>query len=122
MTTSDPREALDRIKARAAEATPGPWGHYTPRGQERDPIFGATPGDEVALVKRAPDWRFISHARTDIDRLTEALEAVLALHVERWTPNPIPGGHICDACREPVESEPCATVRAITNALTEEDK
>lgn len=74
---SDLQDALDQIKARAEKATEGTWGYYTPQGQGKDPIFGATPGDEVALVKRPADWRFIAHARADVPRLVAAIEAVL---------------------------------------------
>lgn len=77
---TDLQAALGLIKARAKKATEGPWGYYTPQGQGKDPIFGATPGDEVALVKRPADWRFIAHARTDVPRLVAAIEAVLKMH------------------------------------------
>lgn len=135
MTTSDPQQILDRIKARAAEATPGPW---EARENTVAAITGTgdcggcsgilSPAHEPSCYwsqiaeAGAEDAEFIAHARTDVDRLTEALEAVLALHVERWAPNPIPGGFICDACREPVESEPCTTVRAIEAKLNQEDQ
>lgn len=56
-TTADLRTMLD-------QATPGPWGHYTPRDDRAhyDPIFGATPGDEIALVKTPADWRLMALA------------------------------------------------------------
>lgn len=96
MTTSDPREALDRIKAR--EEARG----YAVAHEDREAVRLTT-----------------IESQKDVGPLAEALEAVLALHSARWAPFPFPGGFICDACREPVESEPCATVRAIEAKLNE---
>lgn len=119
---TDLQDALDRIKDRAEKATEGPWGYYTPRGQGQDPIFGATPGDEVALVKRPTDWHFITAARTDVPRLVEAIEAVLELlkEPEEW--------HIYDT-RDMGEAYDADTVKdfigdvreALADKLTGED-
>lgn len=59
--------------------TPGPWGYYAPRGRDGhyDPIFGATPGDEIALVKRPADWKIMSmapEAVAEVVRLRRELE------------------------------------------------
>ena len=59
--------------------TPGPWGYYTPRGRDGhyDPIFGATPGDEIALVKPPADWKvmaMVPEAVAEVVRLRRELE------------------------------------------------
>lgn len=85
---TDPREALARIKARAEEATSGPWTH----GQATYGIAGNGPdhveisnftSEGVAALELHPDVaadaEFITHARTDVPRLAEALESVLDL-------------------------------------------
>ena len=54
--------------------------------------------------------------RAERDALAEAVERVRALHVEEHVyigPSDPIGGFICRACGEPVESEPCPTVRAL---------
>lgn len=67
----------DQAKTLLDGATPGPWGHYRPRGgyDHPDPVFGRTPGDEVALVHRTGDYALISAApdlaRTVIDQAEE---------------------------------------------------
>lgn len=73
-------EFLAESKRIAEAATPGPWGHYSPRNSpwpHPDPVFGSTPGDEVAWTRRNEDWRFIAHARQALPRMREALEAVI---------------------------------------------
>lgn len=96
---TDPREALDRIKARTDKATPGPWEARMRSG------VAVVPGIIAATHVRLPvkdrgtngyegetrheltplfvgedeDAEFIAHSRSDIDRLTEALEAVLEM-------------------------------------------
>lgn len=89
---TDAREALDRIKARAEAATPGPWEAH---GSTVAGITGTgdcggcsgilSPAHEPSCYwsqiaeAGAEDTEFIAHARTDVDRLTEALEAVLSV-------------------------------------------
>ena len=54
--------------------------------------------------------------RAERDALAEAVERVRALHVEEHVyigPSDPIGGFICRACGEPVESEPCPTIRAL---------
>ena len=103
-------------------ATPGPWGHYTPRNSpwpNPDPIFGATPGDEVAwtwadVVETDRTVRVWSaHARTVLPRMREALEAVLDLH------RPHLDGTPHSWCTNCAESFPCSTSSAIESALAE---
>ena len=54
--------------------------------------------------------------RAERDALAEAVERVRALHVEEHVyigPSDPIGGFICRACGEPVESEPCPTIRVL---------
>jgi len=44
------------------------------------------------------------------------LARVRALHVPEWVVVDYVGGSVCRECREPVESEPCATIRALDGA------
>lgn len=110
------RELIVAAKARADAATDRPWGHYMPRGGGSDPVFGAIPGDEVAVVKRPNDWRLIAASRSDVPAMAEALLAVLDLH--RGVPM-VPGlesSLVCDGCENPGRFVywPCPTVRAVT--------
>lgn len=73
----------------------------------------------VAAWLTEDDAERIALALTDLPRALAALTAVLALHVPEWVVIDYVGGSVCAECREPVESEPCRTVRAITAALTE---
>ena len=71
-------------------ATPGPWGYYNPRGKDGhyDPIFGATPGDEIALVKRPADWKIMAlapEAVAEVVRLRRELEELRDHYVKRTT-------------------------------------
>lgn len=133
MTTSDPQQILDRIKARAAEATPGPWEAVSLPDAPGEPAHSEVEvGDHAIILPwlngSGLDAVFIAHARTDVDRLTEALESVLEDH------QPVPHGawangedmYVCSSCPDPCDAHwsaiyPCPTVSTITNALTEED-
>lgn len=78
---SDAYEALGKIKARAENATSGPW--------EADKTARVTgPGDapwghevlgcaDCSNWPRKPDAEFIAHARTDVPRLVATVESVL---------------------------------------------
>lgn len=99
------RDLIVAAKARADAATEGPWGYYTPRGGGSDPVFGAIPGDEVALVKRPNDWRLIAASREDVPAMADALLRVLDLHHAE--------GGACAECSG-FRPWPCATVRAVT--------
>lgn len=135
---STAREALDRIKARAEAATPGPWGCHEDEMITGHPVYriGSDASEEdVAATHRSLDSdaglgeaEFIAHSRSDVDRLAEALEAVLEDH------QPVPYGawasgedmYVCSSCPDPCDAHwsaiyPCPTVSTITNALTEED-
>lgn len=75
--------------------TPGPWGYYAPRGRDGhyDPIFGATPGDEIALVKRPADWKIMAmapEAVAEVVRLRRELEALWGMVSRRASMGSLP--------------------------------
>ena len=68
---------------------------------------------EAALLDAAEESDAL---RAERDALAEAVERVRALHVEEHVyigPSDPIGGFICRACGEPVESEPCPTIRVL---------
>lgn len=72
---SELQDALDQIKVRAEKASEGPW--------VADGSLIGSPYDAVGLafgIKRRNDLSFIAHARTDVPRLVEAVEAVMKEH------------------------------------------
>lgn len=99
---------LDALEALASAATKGPWGHYSPRGRgwpNYDPIFGGRPGDEVALVKRFEDHRFIAAAREAVPALiarvreleaqrADVLAEIQALEHSDWLRDTIAGDRL----------------------------
>ena len=121
-------DRLDEIEARANAATEGPWATVAEDGailslvltDENDGLFYGDSGyDAPITTETGDDAEFIAHARTDVPALVAALRAVLDLHVATE-------GHLCDGavCLEcttfgDVEVPlPCATVRAIEEALS----
>lgn len=73
------QQLIDRARDALRNATPGPWGHYTPDYGKPNPVFGATPGDEVATVKRREDHALIALApelAAEVVRLHDELEAL----------------------------------------------
>ncbi|MDQ1053192.1 hypothetical protein QE394_001120 [Arthrobacter sp. SORGH_AS 212] len=92
------RTVLDGIRQQLAAATPGPWetmksGLLGTRVVSVDGEWGGLVPDEfVTLVtpalRKPTDASFIAAAPGNIERLTAALEAVLALHtpVKKWEP------------------------------------
>ena len=118
------REFIERVEALAGAATEGPWEAHANLGRvpnlvdirREDPISFAVLHDDRRPHNMRADAAFIAASRTVVPQLTAALRAVLDLHS--------PGGGrvpICTLCL--VEDEgvhemyPCATVRAITDAL-----
>jgi len=115
------------------EATEGPWhdrGDVIAYEAPAKPNFGwPNTGDVAYLVNLCPapaltvDAEFIAHARTDVPRLLNAVDAVLAMHkpVSRLLVN----GETFDECSYCVDPQdntwrldyPCPTVQAITSAL-----
>lgn len=70
---------IDRARDALNNATPGPWGHYRPDYGKPNPVFGATPGDEVATVKRREDHALIAAApelAAEVVRLHDELSAL----------------------------------------------
>ena len=113
---------LAAIRERANTATPGPWAvDHLPT------VFGAVDpslrnGDTVLLGSafQRGDIKFIIHARTDVPRLLDAVEAVLKVH----TPGlmGVTRGDVVWESEDPIcvtcfKSHPCPTVQAITSAL-----
>lgn len=70
-------QGVEAIRARVEAATPGPW--FGSGGGRH--VFGATPGDEVAICSRRADSTFAQHARTDIPLLLAALDEARAERV-----------------------------------------
>lgn len=51
------------------------------------------------------------------DTLRAALVAIQELHKQVWTPEPFPGGYICELCDIPLGEDPCATWVLADDAL-----
>ena len=65
---------------------------------------------------------WIDGAKVDLDGYDDAraaIDRVRALHVAEWVVIDYVGGYVCRECREPVESEPCATIRALDGGATD---
>jgi hypothetical protein len=84
-------DELAAIKARAEEATPGPWAMWDGYGPTNDGLmgvyrFGPADGTHViedgdgghALYARRDDWDFIATAREDVPRLVAEVERLRA--------------------------------------------
>lgn len=73
----------------------------------------------VAEVRRLREWgtvRDYERPTAERDEARVAIARVRALHVPEWVVIDYVGGSVCRECREPVESEPCATIRALDGA------
>lgn len=138
---TDLNDTLTQIKARAEEATEGPWevydaneGMFPPRplwsvdneANRSHEDYGDEdywPAIDLHLETGAKeDAEFIAAARDNVPRLVEALEAVLELH----RPEPFedePTAFFCVECQRAQlnGTYPCPTVRALTDKLTGED-
>lgn len=138
---TDPRETLARIRKQADAATEGPWEvkpYYdgAPEGADHvNSIVGPRQAIiieqlgcdccDVGLSVKHADAKFVTHARTDVPRLVDALEKVLELHprVVVMAADPEFGqmedDAICGACIVNHEAAdwPCPNVVAITTAL-----
>ena len=118
----DPREALDRIRKQADNATDGPW-------KAEGGFVESVSGSQLTIVECSDpeehdvdNAEFIAAARTTVPALLDALEKVLAMHT------PMSRGRVsmCCSCEQWIESSdghacieyPCPTVTAITQALT----
>lgn len=134
MTAPDPHAQLAEIRAREQAATEGPWRALGTGVANGDHWYVCNEGEALAYIaandgeneeQREPDAQFIAHSRTDMPRLLDALEAVLALHKpESYDEDWIDGGqagYACYTCDDGTghgfATYPCPTVRAITNVL-----
>lgn len=68
------QKELATIRERAERATPGPW-RVVPDNIGGFPIFDVQDRLDRSLVHTVEDAEFIAHAREDIPRLLDALEA-----------------------------------------------
>ena len=122
-------DELAEIRARVDAATEGPWTASGEYAGSWEVTYTWRPGTELAECSRVldvsdmgdacgnqGDAEFVAHARTDVPRLLDAVEAVLALHG--------PMGIRSDKCEQCYdgynncsEKYPCSTVQAITSAL-----
>ena len=117
-------DELAAMRARVDGAVPGPW-TWTVGSVE-----ATRDGETFEIVEREDlhqttrnDVEFIAHARTDVPRLLDAVDAVLAMH------EPVSRSYVlgetfdeCSYCVDPQDSTwrldyPCPTVQAITSAL-----
>lgn len=80
--------ALDKIQARVAAATPGPWKALGTGVVGGDHWYVCDDGQSLASIasndgdnedQRRPDAEFIAHARMDVPRLVHALR-----QFEKW--------------------------------------
>ena len=79
---------------------------------ERDDLV-----DEVEQLRNTRDpFDYYGNLKAERDTARAAVARVRALHVPEWVVIDYVGGSVCRECREPVESEPCATIRALDGA------
>ena len=131
---NDMQAWLDQGKALADRATEGPW--FT-SPFEHDPVWGSvvTGGVDEHEEDQAPcieagdrkDAEFIADARTRLPQALNALQAVRDLHKpEEYDGYPHGAdGVMCAVCLteyDTYEEWPCATVRAIQDALGENNE
>ena len=84
------------------------------------PALVAALREARAKVEAMRSW--IDGAKVDLDGYDDAraaIDRVRALHVDEWVVIDYVGGYVCRECREPVESEPCATIRALDGGATD---
>ena len=127
---TDPRETLNRIRKQADAATWGTWATWKDQDSTDWEVLGAHDdyGNPALIASEVEgeDAEFIAAARTDVPRLVDALEAVLAMHTPKDNGRVTP----CCSCEQWIESSddeacieyPCPTVEAITTALEGETR
>ena len=129
-------ETFAELRRLLADGTPGPWSTVSGAGNVwhfRDEGAPVVVAGHQCAAPRVPDALLIAAAVTALpalldaaeeldavtaerDALAAAVERVRALHVEEHVyigPSDPIGGFICRACGEPVESEPCPTIRVL---------
>ena len=134
---------LAELRRLLADGTPGPWSTVSGAGNVwhfRDEGAPTVVAGHQCAAPRVPDALLIAAAvnalpalldaaverdalRAERDALAAAVGRVRALHVEEHVyigPSDPIGGFICRACGEPVESEPCPTVRALDGEASHE--
>jgi hypothetical protein len=117
------------MKTRLKAATPGPW---MVRSDHAVVQVAHSTGEQKGVVVYGPaylpDAEFIAHASADLAKLHAALDAVEALHRPvsaniTGTPYSLTDHDVCPKCFNddgwPV-SYPCPTVKAIRDALGED--
>ena len=129
-------DELAAMRARVDEATDGPWSASGEYAGSWEVTYTWRPGTELEECSRVldvsdrfdacgnqGDAEFVAHARTDVPRLLDAVEAVLAMH-EPVSRHLVNGGTFdeCSYCVDPQDNTwrldyPCPTVQAITSAL-----
>lgn len=75
--------SIETIKARAAAATPGPWGTTVVDSDGYEDIVDAEEATLFMSVTEVADARFIAHARTDVELLLDVAEAAAGAAVEK---------------------------------------
>jgi len=126
---TDLTETLREIRERAEAATEGPWevkekfAMTSVRTQDPTARLGFRLVAQVPLrVEDTSDAEFIAHARTDVPRLVEALEAVLKALDHAATAELDTGTRYITAYREgradAFEAAELLVQKAITEALT----
>ena len=133
---------LDQGKTLADQATEGPWeadGREITQHWSRPEPWQTIVGTEVAYmdycyggsaggVESDEDASFIADSRTRLPQALNALQAVLEVHAPidalntQYTNGRIP--HVCTGCGQDDgrwNYWPCPTVRAIQNAIKEQD-
>ena len=126
---TDPRETLARIRAQVDAASPGPWfdeERNLDKPWDLTTVYygfhnGETPDRDLVAEASYDNAEFIAAARSDVPRLLDALEAVLAMHY-----HDLFRGHLSNGCRicghgPNDEGYPCPTVKTITDALNGDD-
>lgn len=120
---------LDEIQARADAATEGPWevDRNYPFSSDLVGIFATDAKNYVLKATddlddypvTSGDATFIAHAREDVPKLVAAIRDVEAVHHVAQYKTLI--GPYCAGCTSPIDGGPelwpCATLRAITEAL-----
>ena len=126
---TDPRETLNRIRARANAATEGSWMGVCDSDGYLDRVIGPDGFGIAEDFRDDADAEFIAAARTDVPWLLEqvelrdkALDAVLELHkpiqASMTTNSGVSDTTVCAHCLDP--AWPCATVATITTAIGED--
>jgi hypothetical protein len=114
-------DRLTEMRARVEAATEGPW--RTRRHRARNlAVTDEAAATFVAHYTEPDNAEFIAAARADVPVLVAAVEGVLALHTRRpWSTIldsvEFDQQEFPDQCNHCRQAWPCATVRAVQDAL-----